>query len=285
MGPTAADGGEVTPPIYIVSGGTGSSGEQVVSTVLVQFPDVQIPVEKVSLVRRRAAIVETVARAASNGGLIVHTLVDPRLREELIKRSAEAGVAAVDLMGDLLQQLSVMLGQQPLAKPGLYRQLRSDYFRRVQAIEFAIEHDDGQGLRSLQDAEIVLVGVSRAGKTPLSMYLAMQGWLVANLPLVPRVALPVQLDAIDRRRIIGLVIEPDQLRQHRQKRHAETGIGGSTDYIDPARIFDETELARQEFRRRRVTSIDVTAKPIESSAREAIVMITRRLGGDAHKLA
>lgn len=283
MGPTAARGGGVTPPIYIVSGGTGSSGEQVISTVLAQFPDAEIPLQKVALVRRRSAIVEIVALAASSGGLIVHTLVDPRLREELLKRSAEAGVATVDLMGDLLQQLSVMLDQQPLAKPGLYRQLRAGYFRRVQAIEFAIEHDDGQGLRSLQEAEIVLVGVSRAGKTPLSMYLAMQGWLVANLPLVPRVALPVQLDTVDRRRVIGLVIEPDQLRKHRQKRHAETGLSGSTDYIDPARIFDETELARVEFRRRRVTSIDVTAKPIESSALETIALITHRLGDAAHK--
>lgn len=166
----------------------------------------------------------------------------------------------------------------------MYRQLHSDYFRRVQAIEFAIGHDDGQGLRSLQEAEIALVGVSRSGKTPLSMYLAMQGWMVANVPLVPRVPLPVQLDTVDRRRVIGLMIEPDQLRQHRQKRHADTGLGGSTDYIDPARIFDETELARQEFRRRRLATIDVTAKPIESSAREATALISYRLGDAARKL-
>jgi regulator of PEP synthase PpsR (kinase-PPPase family) len=283
MGPHTARNGELAPPIYIVSGGVGSSAEQVVSTVLVQFPQVQVPIIKVPLVRRRAAVAKTVARAAGSGGLIVHTLVDPKLRMELLQRSAEAGVPAVDLMGDLLQALASMLNQEPLAKPGLYRQLHADYFRRVQAIEFAIEHDDGQGLATLADAELVLIGVSRAGKTPLSMYLAMQGWLVANVPLVPRVAPPVQLDAVDRRRIIGLMIEAEALRQHRQKRHAETGLIGGTAYIDPARIFDETEIARKEFRRRRLATIDVTAKPIESSAFEAISMLTSRLGDAARR--
>ena len=273
----------VSPVIYVVSGGTGSSGAQVVETVRVQFPEAEVEVVKVPFVRSAEEIAAVVARAAAGGNLIVHTLQDPDLRRELLDRSAAAGLATVDLMGDLLQELAALLGQEPLAQPGLYRRLHRAYFDRVEAIEYSIAHDDGQDPRGLERADIILVGVSRAGKTPLSMYLAMQGWKTANIPMVPQVPLPRELEKVDPKRVIGLVIDYEQLIKHRQKRQAETGMRGASNYIEPARVFDEIEVARQEIRRHRFATIDVTNKPIESSAREVVELLTHRLGDAARR--
>ena len=155
-------------PIYIVSGGVGTSGEQVVHTVLVQFPESQISLITTGHVRQVEQIEEVVAQAASSGGLIVHTLVESHLRSTLAHLAQERGVTTVDLMGPLLSRLSNVLGQEPIGQPGLYRQLRQDYFERVAAIEFTMAHDDGQNPQDWPLAEIVLTGVSRAGKTPLA---------------------------------------------------------------------------------------------------------------------
>ncbi|MFO7652426.1 MAG: pyruvate, water dikinase regulatory protein [Candidatus Krumholzibacteriia bacterium] len=280
MSPPGADARTV---IVVISGGTGASGEQLVNTVLAQFPTTDTRIVTVPLVRDRAQVVAAVDRAAADGGLLVHTLVDRELRRELVQEAAGRGVAAVDLMGDLIQRVSTLTGEEPLAQPGLYRRLRRDYFARMEAIEFAIAHDDGQNRRDLPRAEIVLLGVSRAGKTPLSMYLAMQGWLAANVPLVPGLPLPEALDRVDRRRVVGLAIDYQQLISHREKRHVETGLDVSTAYTDPARVMDEIEACRRLLRQRRIATVDVTAKPIESSAREVVALVTRRLGEAARR--
>jgi len=232
---------QVAAPVFIVSGGTGASGEQLLNTVLAQFPEAAVRVVRRSLVRDPEEIAAVVVQAAKEKGVLVHTLVDPELRSELIRRAKKRKVAEVDLMGPLLASLTVLTGTEPLVEPGLYRRLRRDYFERIGAIEFAIDHDDGQNYRGLRQAEIVLLGVSRAGKTPLSMVLAMQGWLVANLPVVPGVPLPEELDDVDARRVVGLVIEHEQLLKHRQMRHTESGLTATTPYIDPARVHDEAE--------------------------------------------
>ena len=267
-----------TPPIYIVSGGTGASGEQIVHTVLAQFPDHQPQVIAVPAVRHAEQVAHVIERAAADGGTIVHTMVDAVLRSELTKRTAERGVVAVDLMGPLQDRLVAVFGQEPLNQPGLYRQLNQAYFERVSAIDFCMAHDDGRSPEDWPEAEIVLVGVSRVGKTPLTMYLGVLGWKVANVPLIPSLDPPTGLFDLDRRRVIGLTIDPLRLMTHRQQRLRRLGAPGLEAYTDLSAIYDEVETARRTCRRGGFTVIDITDSPIEASANHVLDLITGRFG-------
>jgi len=266
-----------TPPIFIVSGGKGSSGEQLVRTVLAQFPEKTIPIIVVPQVRQPDQIQDVVDRAVTSGGTIVHTLVDSTLRGTLTNLAREKNITAIDLMGSLLLRLSSVLEQPPLGQPGLYRELREDYFKRIEAIEFTVDHDDGRRPHELRLAEIVLIGVSRVGKTPLSMYLSTRGWKVANVPLIKEVPVPPELFAIDNRRVVGLLVEPDQLMSYRQHRQQRLGVGSKSAYADIEALATEVDFARQIFRRGQFATVDVTDKSIEESAEEVIARITRQL--------
>lgn len=269
-------------PIYVISGGTGASGEQLVRTVLAQFPDSQVSVWICAHVRQEAQLEQTIAEAARNKGIVVHTLVDPNLRQALIDLARARGVVEVDLMGALLSQLSERFGQEPIVHPGLYRRLRQAYFDRVAAIEFTLAHDDGLRSEGWSGADAVLVGPSRVGKTPLSMYLAVLGWKIANVPVVPHIDPPRALAELDRRRVFGLSMEPGQLLFYRKQRQGHLGAGGLGDYTDPAKIHLEIEEARAYYRRRGFTTLDVTDRPIEASADQIVDLITRRFGSEAH---
>ncbi len=264
--------------IYIVSGGMGTSGEQLVRTALVQFRDHESRIEVVPQVERVEQIEDVVRRAAENGGLIAHTLVDATLREAMIERARDYNAAAIDLMGPLLLHLKRLFQQEPLGQPGLYRQLREDYFARIEAIEFTVEHDDGRKPHDLPRAEIVLIGVSRTGKTPLSMYLSTRGWKVANVPLVPDMSPPDELFTIDARRVVGLTVHPNQLITYRRRRQVNLGaLSQQSAYTHPQDVQDEIAFAREIFRRGGFAVIDVTDKPIEESADEVVAHVTRRL--------
>jgi regulator of PEP synthase PpsR (kinase-PPPase family) len=266
------------PPIYIVSGGVGASGEQLVQTALAQFPDHRVLVIVVGNVRQVEQIESVVARAKDSGGTIVHTLVDASLRSHLVGRAQAAGVQTIDLMGPLLRRMAEVLGREPLGHPGLYRQLHRDYFDRVAAIEFTMAHDDGKKSEGWRSAEIVLVGVSRTGKTPLSLYLSVLGWKVANAPLIPNLPPLPELFQLDPRRVVGLTIEAGQLLLHRQQRQMRLGAPGPSAYVDPNGIYEEIQNAKRVFRRGGFSVIDVTDKPIETCADEVIRLIQRQVG-------
>ncbi len=263
------------PPIFIVTGGTGASGEQLVRTALAQFEEAETPVIRVPHVQHVEQLEPVIAQAVASGGLIVHTLVDANLRGALNDLAQTRNVVAIDLMGPLLFRLSGLLGEKPLGKPGLYRQLREDYFKRIEAIEFTVDHDDGRKPAELALADIVLTGVSRVGKTPLSMYLSTLGWKVANVPLIPQLTPPPELFRISHRRVIGLIIQPEQLITYRRRRQQRLGMSARTAYSDLDEITDELEFARRVFRQGQFKVIDVTDRPIEESADEIITYINR----------
>ena len=268
---------EGSSPIFIVSGGEGSSGEQLVHTALAQFQEAEVPTILLPRVRRKKQIKEVVERAARSGGTIVHTLVDAGMRRALIQQARASNVVAIDLMGRLLSRLSSVLKQPPVGRPGLYRQLHEEYFDRVEAVDFTVTHDDGRRPHELHLAEIVLVGVSRVGKTPLSMYLALLGWKVANVPLVPEVPPPEQLFKIDPRRVIGLIIAPAQLMVHRRLRIRRLKVQEQTAYTSTTELHQEEEEARRLCSRHGFALVEVTDKPIEESADEVITLVTHRL--------
>jgi len=266
-----------SPPIYLVSGNIGALAEQVVRTVLPQFQGARIPVLKKTHVLKPQQIIDIVKEAGETNGVILHTLVDNDLRLFMNQRARENEVLAIDLFGQLMEFLMRELGQKPAGKPGLYRYNNQEYFDRIDAIEYTLDHDDGKNYQGWPQAEIVLTGPSRLGKTPLAIYLSVLGWRVANVPLVPGVPPRPELFALDRRRVIGLTIEEGELLMFRQHRQGSLGVGKQSDYNDITKLVEELEEARQIYRQGRFKVIDVSNKPIESTAAQVITAVTRQL--------
>ena len=262
--------------VIVVSGGSGVSGEQIVHTLLAQFPGIEIAVEVAAHVRSPHQVEEIVAQAAATNAILVHTLVNDALRLQLNALAMTRGIVHFDLFGPLQEHLSTLLNQAPLGKPGLYQQLHAAYFKRVEAMEYALAHDDGKRIEDLPLAEIVLVGVSRVGKTPLSMYLSVLGWKVANVALAPGVTLSPILLEIDPRRVIGLTIAPVQLLTHRRWRTKSLGLT-SGDYLDRQAIQAELRAANHLFAAHNFAIIDITDKPVETSGEEVVETVTGQL--------
>jgi regulator of PEP synthase PpsR (kinase-PPPase family) len=260
----------------IVSGGSGASGGQLVRTALAQFSQTDIPVVVIPKVQSVGRINCLVEEARTNQGTILHTLVNPDLRRTLIERARLRNVVAIDLIGGVLNRLGTVLQEEPLGVPGLYRQLREDHFKRVEAIEFALAHDDGKRPEDLHSAEIVLTGPSRVGKTPLSMYLSVLGWKVANTPLMVGLSPPEELFQIDPHCVVGLTIDPDHLIAHRRRRQHRLGTSRTSAYFDRAGIEEDLAAARLVFRRGGFPAVDMTDKSIEDGADEAISLLKRR---------
>ena len=263
--------------IYVLSGGVGASGEGVVLTVLAQFPEATVPVTTVANIRETGQIDEVIVQARDQQALLVHTLVDDEIRTYTIQAAEKAGVPQVDLMGDILTWITRTTGQKPEGQPGLYRKLRKDYFERVEAIEYTMAHDDGKKPEGWPQAEIILAGVSRVGKTPLSLYLSVLGWKVANVPFIPDIPLSPRLFKVEPWRVIGLTMEPGQLLLHRKERQSRLGVKGTSAYIDPNLVYAEVEAARKIFLKNGFRVLDVTDKPIETSADEVVRMVTRAI--------
>lgn len=266
------------PPIFVVSGGKGLAGDSVVQSILIQFPNHQIPIIIKPDVISDEKINQVIDEAICSGAVLVHTMVDPDMRKKLTDACNERNLRHFDLVGDLSDYLSGLLNRQPISKPGLYRLQHIDYFQRVEAIEFTLQHDDGQYADKIENADIVLTGVSRTGKTPLSVYLAMFGWKVANVPLVPGIDPPGSLFKVDKNRVFGLTNSVRYLIAQRANRVKAFNMNEDSDYIDPQMVRREVDFAESVFRRGDFTVINITNKPIESSANEILTLLTERYG-------
>ncbi|MEN9933522.1 MAG: hypothetical protein RLZZ387_101 [Chloroflexota bacterium] len=263
-------------PIYIVSGGVGYCGEQLVHTVMAQFPVADVPIMTVPFVRRVEQVNEVVAQAAGSGGTIVHTLVAGLLRDALIHRCMEYGITQIDLMGPLIGRVRDVAAQEPLGVPDLYRQQQQSQLDRIAAIDYTLTHDDGLHPEGWRRADLVLLGVSRVGKTPTSIYLAVMGWKVANLPLIKDVRPPPELFEIDRRRVVGLTIGLEELIAHRTWRQQQFGhqMGGD-EYVGALELSEELEWSDRLYRRGNFRVVDVTQKPVEAIAHEVIASLPK----------
>ena len=264
------------PPIYIVSGGDGSSGEHLLRTALAQFDMADPSLISVPRTIRTSQVERIVRQAADTGSPIAHTLVDPKMRDLLAQLAHEEGVMAIDLIGQPLNWLSDILRAEPMGRPGRYRQLRRDYFERIDAIEFTVAHDDGRNAHELDQAEIVLVGASRLGKTPLSIYLGTLGWRTANVPIVPEVSPPDELSKIDAARVVGLTMRPGRLISHRKVRSRRLGINDQMEYANPPNLRKELDLVNRLCKRHGFSMVDVTNKPIEESAQDVIEVVPQK---------
>mgnify|MGYP001567083444 CR=1 FL=1 len=266
------------PPIFVVSGGDGQSGEHLARTILAQYERVDVPIIVRRNVRSESQLQEIVEEARHTKGFIVHTLVNETLRETLNFLVHQYHLPAFDLAGPLLAWYTAALGQAPLGEPGRYRQQREEYFRRVEAMDYTVSHDDGRNPSGWSQAEIVLVGVSRVGKTPLSRYLSTLGWKAANVPLVRGQSPPAELFWVDRRRVVGLTMNPGEIILYRRSRQQHLGVPGGGEYDNPAAVYEEMDEARRLFRRCGFAVVDLTDKPMERSADEILAAVHRRLG-------
>lgn len=262
------------PEIFIISGGVGASAEQLVYTVLAQFPNRCVPITTLGNIRHPQQIQEILVQAKAKNALIVHTMVDHDLRRYLLTAAEAVNLTAVDLMGGMLDWLADQLDMQPLEEPGLYRRLNRAYFERVSSIEYTMAHDDGKSPEGWKNADLLLLGVSRVGKTPLSLYLAVLGWKIANLPLVPGITLPRELEHMDPARMLGLTINPEQVLAYRLQRQARLGVVGPSAYIDPEEIYQEIKDASRLFNRLGIEVLDMTDRTIEMAADEIVKHLT-----------
>jgi len=258
--------------IYIVSDGSGRTVEQALNAALIQFSDVKVNLVKKAKVRTEQKVRQVVQEAAKAGGFIVHTLVTDKLRDVMLRSGRKYNVDTIDLMGGLLSRLSERFAVSPAEKPGLFGQINKSYFRRVESMEFAIHHDDGQRVNELRKAEIVLLGVSRTFKTPLSIYLAFREWFVANVPIVIGEELPSIIYKLPPAK--GFCLDtnpraPAELRRARQT-YLHNAVGE----------YDEMEFVRMElmYARKLFSSnkkwpiINVTHKPIEEISSEILAI-------------
>jgi regulator of PEP synthase PpsR (kinase-PPPase family) len=270
--------GENAKYIWVISDGSGSTAERVLQASLVQFGHENVVVERIPDIRTKGQIKDIIERASKHKGLVAYTLVSTKLRNEIATRSNEYNVPTVDLLGPLLTSLSNFLASSPEAKPGLLDELDHYYFKRIDAVGFAVKHDDGQRLEDLPKADVVITGVSRTSKTPLSMYLAYnKGLLVANVPIVLGLDPPVQFFKINQKKIVGLTINPDLLISLRQTRLAQLAHA-DINYGDAEHVINELKYSHEIFRKNPKWSVvDITGKAIEEVANEVCSLTVGRL--------
>jgi regulator of PEP synthase PpsR (kinase-PPPase family) len=256
----------------VVSDASGTTAERVLGAALTQFEDPEVEIVRYGQVRTPEQISEIVAEAADAGGFIIHTLVSAELRNLMLTLGRAADVPTIDLMGPLLARLSEILASSPRAEPGLFNPFDETYNQRIEAINFTVRHDDGRRTEDLSEAEIVLTGVSRTCKTPLSIYLSYRGWKVANVPLVLDQEPPPELMRLPRNRVVGLIANPERLAALRQVRARR--MGHHRGYADLEYVRKEMEWAFELFGKRRDWPlVDVTVKPIEESAAEVVSLL------------
>jgi regulator of PEP synthase PpsR (kinase-PPPase family) len=223
---------------------------------------------------------EIINKVLLTGGVIVHTMVDQEMRKVVREACERKNIPHFDLLGGLSDYLDKTLDIRPVNQPGLYRLRNIEYFRRIRAIEFTMAHDDGQNAEKIRNADIILTGVSRTGKTPLSIYMAMFGWKVANVPLVPGIEPPKSLFEADPRRVFGLDISIVYLVAQRKSRVAKFGMSPESDYVNRRKVRDELDNAMRIVEKGGFTVVDVSNKPIEYTANQIITLVTDRFGAD-----
>lgn len=259
--------------IVILSGGSGRTGEQVVQSALAQFDNPQVEIVLKPRVRSPDAAMRVIEWAQSQHAILCHTLVQPEVREAVVRECQLRDIHCVDLMGPVLTLLADHLDGRPKNEPGLSYELNKEQFERIDAVDFTLAHDDGARMRDLHQADVVLVGVSRVSKSVTCFYLAARGVRAANVPLVLTRPVPPELTQLDPLRVIGLTMNVARLsaiRQTRLERISHRPVNGYAEKRDAA---DELRRAAEMMDRCGWRQIDVSYKATEEVAGEIIEML------------
>ena len=262
--------------LHLLSDSTGETLEMIAKAALAQFDDADIVRHFWPMVRSQQHLDRIMGEIAANPGLVLFTLVNAETRERLEQRCAALGlpsVAALDAATDALEQ---QLGQEAKARPGRQHMMDEAYFARVDAIQFTIAHDDGVGWENWEQADILLVGVSRSSKTPTSIYLANRGYKVANIPIVVESPPPPSLFNLRRPLVVGLTTSPERLIQVRRNRLLSLNQSPETAYVNGDQVTREVQYARRMFADNGWPVIDVTRRSIEETAAAVIKLYQER---------
>lgn len=253
--------------IYLVSDSIGETAEVLAKAAISQFDTDALILKQFQRIDSEEKISKIVADASEKNAVIFYTLATVELNCRMMMETTYAGVTAVDLLSPGIRAISARFGLKPLNAVGSLRKLDETYFQRMAAVEFAVRYDDGKDPSGFKDADLVILGVSRTSKTPLSMYLAHKNIKVANLPLVPEVPIPQVIYELPKSKLVGLTIRPQNLNEIRTERLKVMGAATcGTNYADPNRLLEELDYAKLIYRRLGCRVLDVTNKAVEETA-------------------
>lgn len=253
--------------IYVISDSVGETAQQVTKAALSQFSlNEGYEIRRFPYIVDEKHLLEILNSGKNENAIVVYTLVDDKLLSITERFCQEEGLSHIDLMTPLLREISNKTNINPKREPGIIRKLDESYFKRVEAIEFAVKYDDGKDPRGILKSDIVLVGISRTSKTPLSMYLANKNIKVANAPLVPEIPIPKELYQIDPKKIIGLTNSPEKLNRIRIERLKALGLSSKSSYANLERILQELDYSEKIMKKLNCPVINVSNKAIEETA-------------------
>lgn len=261
--------------VYVVSDSIGETAEMVARASAEQFRDINYEIKKYPFINNEEQIKELIDDASESSSIIVFTTVLKNLREMIISECEKNNLPYIDVMDPLISKFKDFLGTSPANEPGIIHRLDEKYFKRVEAVEFAVKYDDGKDPRGVLKADIVLIGVSRTSKTPLSMYLANKNIKVANIPLVPEVPIPDELYKISPKKIVGLTTNPIKLNEIRQERLKALGLSDMATYANVERILEELEFSDKLMKRLKCPVINVSNKAVEETANLILEIIKK----------
>jgi len=257
--------------IFTVSDATGDLANSLAIAAAGQFPEIKAEVVRRPLITTQGEIARVVSETLEVQGIILFTMVSHELRGIVLSEAKKQGVVAMDIMGPALDMLSNYFHELPSDEPGLQYKRTRDYYKRTEAVEFAVRHDDGLGMETIDQADIVLLGISRTSKTPLSIYMAYHGHRCANVPLVKGIPIPDKLGEIDRKKLVGLVLSAEKLAEMRSSRLKKLGRPSTEDYAQIEHVQDELKHAQEIFKKLKVDIVvDVTGKAIEEIAADIL---------------
>lgn len=262
--------------LHLVSDSTGETLESVAKACLAQFEGVQAVRHFWPMIRSERQIERVMEEISQRPGLVLFTLVNPMVRDRLQGRCLQLGLPAISVLDPVLQALSQSLGQSARGMPGRQHLMDAAYFSRIEAMHFTMAHDDGQSAETLDEADIVLLGVSRTSKTPTSIYLANRGYKTANVPVVPQIPLPPQVFQLRRPLVVGLTTSTERLVQIRRNRLLTLNQSTDSEYVREEEVQAEITFARRLFTQHGWPVIDVTRRSIEETAAAILNYLAQR---------
>lgn len=263
--------------LHLVSDSTGETVSSVARAALAQFDNVEPDEHSWTLVRTRAQMEKAILGIQNNPGMVLYTIVDKKLRDMLKAECLKLGVPCVPVIAGIVSEMASYLEVESSDLPGRQHELNEEYFSRVEAINYALAHDDGQSHWDLEEADIVLVGPSRTSKSPTCIYLAYRGYKAANIPYVMGCPLPPSLETLRKPLIVGLTIDVERLLQIRKTRLQSLKQEEETNYIDTDLVKKEIAESRKFYMQHRWPIIDVTRRSVEETAAQIIQLHQKKL--------
>lgn len=267
--------------LYVISDSAGETANKLIHAAMAQYPNVQMDIEHFPFIRTEGLLLDILRKAKQENAMVVHTLVIDDLSSTVNQFCEEQDLFCFDMLNPVVREIQRRTGEIPTKKAGAMHQLNDNYFHRISAIEFAVKYDDGKNPKGFLEADIVLLGVSRTSKTPLSMFLANKNLKVANLPLVPEAHIPDELWKVDPTKIVGLMNSPEVLNTIRRERMISYGLNPDTAYSDMTRIHEELDSAKALYDKLGCLVIDVSRKSIEETA--AIILTSMNLSDRSYE--